>query len=261
MGAEREMSHADVALLLADAADGIEPGAAPCQAVMRGGKRRKARRWLAGAATALVLAGSTGSIAIAVVDGRDQTHVADKRLSPDERNVYSPARVQLAELFDKGGSIKAYVSVEVWGAPLSRTEAARQKDRMVDYGVWDERKNDKAPLLERAWSSVVVVDPATGRRELVSFGLVDKNPDPMGYESSEFTLKGSRLTVGQVGPGVKSVAFEYEDSTSEPELFKVPGTGKRWFLQDRDDSPASSEKPLGIRVYGQDGKSRTVAGQ
>ncbi|MGW0580704.1 hypothetical protein ACWD25_33225, partial [Streptomyces sp. NPDC002920] len=55
-----EMTHHDIALLLADAADEVEIGIAPTQALIRGGRRRKARRWAVGAGVALVVAGSTG---------------------------------------------------------------------------------------------------------------------------------------------------------------------------------------------------------
>ncbi|MDG4864788.1 hypothetical protein P8605_42235, partial [Streptomyces sp. T-3] len=65
-GDRHTMAERDIALLLADAADGVEPGIAPFQAVVRGGKRRRARRrWAIGAAAALVIAGSTGSLALA----------------------------------------------------------------------------------------------------------------------------------------------------------------------------------------------------
>ncbi|MFB7508308.1 hypothetical protein ACFC0P_33555, partial [Streptomyces broussonetiae] len=49
-----EMTQTDIALLLADAADEVEIGIAPVQAVIRGGRRRRARRWAVAAATALV---------------------------------------------------------------------------------------------------------------------------------------------------------------------------------------------------------------
>ncbi|CAM5602706.1 hypothetical protein SGLAM104S_07066 [Streptomyces glaucescens] len=49
MGANREtehdMSHTDIAFLLAEAADEVEIGIAPYQSVLRGGRRRRARRW------------------------------------------------------------------------------------------------------------------------------------------------------------------------------------------------------------------------
>ncbi|MEV0476818.1 hypothetical protein AB0I50_44310 [Streptomyces prunicolor] len=57
MSADREtnqtMTDRDIALLLADAADEVEIGIAPYQAVIRGGRRRRARRWALATATAL----------------------------------------------------------------------------------------------------------------------------------------------------------------------------------------------------------------
>ena len=60
-------AHADIALLLADAADEVEVGAAPYQAVVRGGRRRKTRRWAVAAVAAAVIAGSTGTTLALVV--------------------------------------------------------------------------------------------------------------------------------------------------------------------------------------------------
>lgn len=70
MSANRETDHdmasdTDIAFLLAEAADEVEIGTAPYQAVLRGGRRRKARRWATAAAAALVIAGSTGTLALA----------------------------------------------------------------------------------------------------------------------------------------------------------------------------------------------------
>lgn len=72
MNANRETNNGmatdtDIAFLLAEAADEVEIGIAPYQAVLRGGRRRKARRWAIAAAAALVVAGSTGTLALAGV--------------------------------------------------------------------------------------------------------------------------------------------------------------------------------------------------
>ncbi|MFD0445221.1 hypothetical protein ACFQ10_26725 [Streptomyces indonesiensis] len=50
------MTQHDIALLLADAADEVKIGIAPAQALIRGGRRRKARRWAVVATTTLVVA-------------------------------------------------------------------------------------------------------------------------------------------------------------------------------------------------------------
>lgn len=73
MSADRERNHdmsdSDIALLLADATDEVEIGIAPYEAVIRGGRRRRARRWAVAAATALVLAGSSATLAVAGLPG------------------------------------------------------------------------------------------------------------------------------------------------------------------------------------------------
>lgn len=95
----------DIALLLADAADGVEVGIAPYQAVVRGGRRRKARRWAVAAAAAVVIAGTTGTLALATVTDGDRGRVVPAasapvptdRVTPDARVTYEPSRTTLAQ--------------------------------------------------------------------------------------------------------------------------------------------------------------------
>lgn len=51
------MTQHDIAFLLAEAADEVKIGTAPVQALIRGGRSRKARRWAVVATTTLVAAG------------------------------------------------------------------------------------------------------------------------------------------------------------------------------------------------------------
>ncbi|MFE1883115.1 hypothetical protein ACFW7O_26195, partial [Streptomyces diastatochromogenes] len=69
-----DMSQTDIALLLADAADEVEIGIAPVQAVIRGGRRRRARRWAVATVTALVVAGATGALAVTGLPGGNGGH-------------------------------------------------------------------------------------------------------------------------------------------------------------------------------------------
>ncbi|MBT2510974.1 hypothetical protein J7I98_35180 [Streptomyces sp. ISL-98] len=260
MNREQDMAHHDISLRLADATDEVEVGIAPYEAVMRGGKRRKARRWVLGTAVALVMAGSTGTLALAVVDGREQSYVAAHRQSAEERHVYTPQRTQLTEIYGRGTTdAQAYVSVELWGAPRTEAEARKQKERMIEYGVWDERKADPEAELGRDWFSVVVIDAHGGKQTVPVFGLRDKSDDRdgMSFKSYEFTVKGTRLTVGYVGPEVKRLEYEYDDGTVEPELMKAAGFKGRWFTLEGKASRAKGDV-AGIRVFDAKEVPRTV---
>ncbi|MGW7200478.1 hypothetical protein [Streptomyces chryseus] len=153
-----------------------------------------------------------------------------------------------------------YVAVELWGAPRSETEARRQKERMIEYGVWDERADDPVPELGTAWFAVVVMDAHGGKQTVPVHGLWDDSDerDGMGFVSYEFMMKGTRMTVGHVGPKVKRVEFEYADETAEPELHKAAGFKNRWFtLESR--LRGAGERPEGVRVYDRPGGRRDGA--
>jgi len=141
MGADREMSqdmtNTDIAVLLAEAADGAEIGIAPTQAVIRGGRRRRARRWALATAAAVVIAGSTGTLAFAGLPGGGDGHrggaVATRPSTPEQRHVYEPQITPLAQGTYKGK--KWYVSLLVWGVPRDAAEAARQFDALKGMGL------------------------------------------------------------------------------------------------------------------------------
>ena len=139
MSADREtnqtMTDRDIALLLADAADEVEIGIAPYQAVIRGGRRRRARRWALATATALVIVGTSGGLALAGLRGGDGgevtpavTQKATQPSTPEERHVYTPQETTLAAGTEKGETW--YVTVDVWGAPRTEAEAEGQLQSM-----------------------------------------------------------------------------------------------------------------------------------
>ncbi|MBW8796384.1 MAG: hypothetical protein JF597_23135 [Streptomyces sp.] len=140
MSADREnhdmtQAESDIALLLADAADEVEIGIAPVQAVLRGGRRRRTRRWAVAAATAVaVLAGSAGAtLAVAGLPGEHRTQVAAHPASPEARHVYDPQWTTLSRGTYQGREWSA--NVQVWGAPRNETEADRQFDAMDAMGM------------------------------------------------------------------------------------------------------------------------------
>ncbi|MFE0171876.1 hypothetical protein ACFWZ2_06130 [Streptomyces sp. NPDC059002] len=249
--ARHDAAPSDIADRLADAADVVEIGTAPYQAVMRGGRRRKARRWVVGALAAVAVAGSTGSLALAVVDGGRRTQVAASGTA-EERHVYTPQFTRLTELFDGSGAEVAQVELRVWGPPRDAAEARGQKKAMIEAGVWDERTTDPVPASGQPWYTIVT--RADGKDDVVSFGLQDKQPggdDGLSFASVEFKLKGHRLTIGHVGPKTKRLEYVYEGGTSEPELRKAAGSAYLWFAQEKSE-PGPDGKLQSIRLH--DGK-------
>lgn len=140
MSADRERNHdmsdSDIALLLADATDEVEIGIAPYEAVIRGGRRRRARRWAVAAATALVLAGSSATLAVAGLpgDGGGQVAPAATQPEPAPSHVFhdKPHRTTLATGTD--GGRKWSVVINIWDAPRDNTQAEAQLKAMALYG-------------------------------------------------------------------------------------------------------------------------------
>ncbi|MBW8819997.1 MAG: hypothetical protein JF598_17680 [Streptomyces sp.] len=136
MSADRERNHHmsdnDIALLLADAADEVEIGIAPYQAVLRGGRRRRARRWAVAAATALVLAGSSATLAVAGLPGRDGGQVATQPSVPADADPARVLQTTLATGTDQGN--KWRVLIDVWSAPRDEKQAEAQRAAMASRG-------------------------------------------------------------------------------------------------------------------------------
>ncbi|MEV5983902.1 hypothetical protein AB0L85_02665 [Streptomyces sp. NPDC052051] len=226
MSADREnhdMTHKDIALLLADAADEVEIGIAPYQAVIRGGRRRRARRLAVAAATALVLCGSTGAtLALTGLPGGDGDRVAPVAtrptapVPPEDRHVYAPQRTTLATGTDQGKTWQVYI--DVWGVPRDESEARRQLDAMRAAG--------EAPAVRQASglvgkTSYFVGRSVSGGKSLViTFNTVRKmDPEKGGYEAFSTSLEPGavgpeRLVVGRVGKGARQVMCKWRDGTT-----------------------------------------------
>ncbi|MEU5773125.1 hypothetical protein [Streptomyces venezuelae] len=252
-------AHSDIAHRLADVADVVEIGAAPYQAVLRGGRRRKTRRWALGALAAATIVASTGSLALAVVDGRDRAQVASDQGTARARHVYTPRATPLTEVRGGSGTPVARVELQVWGAPRDDAEARGQKRAMTQAGVWDERTTDPAPNFDQPWYAIVVRTAGKGDK-VESFGLQDKEPggdDGLSFASVEFEVQGRTVTVGHVGPGTKRVEYEYEHGTSEPELHRAAGSAYLWFTR-QEGEPGPSGTLVSIRLHGEDKVVTTV---
>ncbi|WP_416986353.1 hypothetical protein [Streptomyces sp. T028] len=234
MSADREKNHnmtqQDIALLMADAADEVEIGIAPTQALIRGGRRRKARRWAVAAATALVVAGSTGALALTGLPGGDGQRVtpAGQPSAEVSRDVLRPYRTTLARGVDEGSHWRVYV--DVWPAPRDAAEAEGQLAAMWEYGEAPVDEDEGAELVgktsyfvQRAYggfasqgsvtlqASVPASDTQSGTdNETVAMPL-----DPADDDGP------SRLVIGHVSPTTQRVTCAWKDGTTT-KLTKAP---------------------------------------
>lgn len=219
-----DMANGDMAFLLAEAADEVEIGMAPVQAVMRGGRRRRARRWAVGAAAALAIA--TGSLAVAGLQGGDGNRVVPVATPPptlEERNVSTPQRTLLASGTEKGK--KWMVFIDVWPVPRDDVEAEAQFTAMAEYGgtLGDVRASD---LIGK---SLFLVRRSFGDTESKVFeDMLTKESVQSGkdIQSAAIPLEpGSdgpfRLVIGHVAKTAQRVTCTWKDGTAA-EVRRLP---------------------------------------
>ncbi|MGW2960092.1 hypothetical protein ACWDGI_16615 [Streptomyces sp. NPDC001220] len=229
MSANREnhgmtQTESDIAFLLADAADEVEIGIAPVQAVMRGGRRRRARRWAVAGATALALAvGATaGTLAVTGLPGGGHGdrggEVAVRPASPEERHVYTPESTDLA--FGDYQGKKWGVGVLVWGAPLTRAEAEKQWKAMGDWGVEPADADKPADLIGKT-SFFAARSYAGFRRQVVMFNTVREveplsgtDLDAAAARLGDDPASAGRLVVGKVATTAAEVTCHWKDGAS-----------------------------------------------
>ncbi|MER5468592.1 hypothetical protein ABZX90_24145 [Streptomyces sp. NPDC002935] len=247
MNANRETNHdmateTDIAFLLAEAADEVEIGIAPYQAVLRGGRRRKARRWAMAAAAALVIAGSTGSLALAGGTGDDAKRVmpaATPPPTPERRHVYEPQMTTVARARDNGKDWS--VTVMVWGAPKTEAEAQYQRTKMGEYGLTPTDTEVASDLIGKSWIFVELLvgdgDPMTALDGPVKKGDGDGSTDIEVVSRSLDTGRSgaagaaSRLVIGKVDPTARDVTCTWDDGTSTRVPMADEGAGYGWELK------------------------------
>lgn len=244
----------DIALLLADAADEVEIGIAPYQAVVRGGRRRRARRWAVAATVAVALVGCTGALALTGVtdDGRRaETLAATPPTTAEKRHVYEPQRTELASGRDQGVDWK--VAVDVWAAPRNAEEAEKQYAAMALYGYKPTDVDRAADLVGRSWhfahltlggdQAGAVIDG----EEWTASGT-DMQTFAMVLRTGDWEKGGSpkRLVIGEVAPTAQQVRVTWSDGTSvevnreadlawyadlrNPRIVDAKGSPVSWFV-------------------------------
>ena len=225
MSADREtnheMTHHDIALLLADAADEVEIGIAPTQAVLRGGRRRRARRWAVATATAVVVAGSTGALALSGLPGGHASGATPAAPAPSASaspNLFEPSRTTLAVGTDQDKPWK--VTIDVWPAPRDEEEAQAELSAMAQYGAMPADVRKPADLVgkgayfvrrgfgEEEGSKLTMDDVVTESSAMsgddIQAGIVPLTADPNGPE---------RLVIGSVAKTAQEVTCGWKDGT------------------------------------------------
>ncbi|MFE6359437.1 hypothetical protein ACFVP3_05450 [Streptomyces sp. NPDC057806] len=209
------MTHRDIALLLAEAADEAEIGIAPTQAVLRGGRRRRARRWAVATATALVIAGSSGALAVAGLPGGDGGGSREVAVAPSvSADLLKPRSTALAVGRDEGKNWS--VMLELWAPPQNEKEARAQLAAMEEFGMRPDGVERASELIGRTTYFVGrAVEGAYGEIEQGALG--DKSAESGSERAVPLepdTDGPARLVVGRLAKWDAAVMCMWQNGTS-----------------------------------------------
>ena len=222
MNADRETNHdmtnGDIASMLAGAADEVEIGIAPYEAVIRGGRRRKARRWAVAAATALVLAGSSATLAVAGLPGGDGTVApAATQSATPAPDLFTLTRTTLATGTENGKEWR--VAIDVWAAPRTEAQAAGQLEAMGEAGDAPAVGTEASELIGK--SSYVVYFSDGDKRRNTFEDVFTKDDTMSGTDlqsaSTPFDVDTDgpeRLVIGMVGKDAQQVTCNWKNGTA-----------------------------------------------
>ncbi|MET7746310.1 hypothetical protein [Streptomyces sp. NPDC005385] len=216
-GENDTMAPRDISPLLTDIADEFEVGAAPVQAVMRAGGRRRARRRTLTAVAAVVLAGSTGALAMTGLPGTADDTSPTKPAPAYERQVDEPRISHVG--FGMYDGKRWGVNMQVWTAPRDRAEAARQLKAMNSWGLTPVTTGGPSDLVGRT-SYFVLRGYGDNGTHLVAFDTVAELPRPKGKQITAIPLALTdrsgplRLVVGTVATTAKQVACHWKDGST-----------------------------------------------
>ncbi|MGW7607882.1 hypothetical protein ACWGKW_11465 [Streptomyces sp. NPDC054766] len=212
-------TETDIAFLLAEAADEVEIGIAPYAAVVRGGRRRRARRWAIATATALVIAGTTGTLALAGMPGGSGGRVEPAVTAPSQTGTPDlfGHRTVLASGTDQGKPWKVFV--DVWAAPGDAAEAQGQLSAMIEQEEVPTGVSKASDLIGKT-SFFVYRGSQKGKSWSVQNTFDAKDVQAgTDLESAALPLQpGSkgpqRLVVGHVAKTARSVTCTWKDGTT-----------------------------------------------
>ncbi|WP_199924737.1 hypothetical protein [Streptomyces sp. WM6386] len=253
MSADRETNHdmtnGDITRLLAGAADEVEIGIAPYEAVIRGGRRRKARRWAVAAATTLVLAGSSATLAVAGLPGGDGTVApAATQSATPAPDLFTPARTTLATGTENGKEWR--VAIDVWAAPRTEAQAAGQLEAMGGYGDAPAGGIKASDLVGKRSYLVYFSDGDKRRKTFEDVFTKDDTMSGTDLQTASIpfdtdTDGPERLVIGMVGKKAGQVTCTWEDgtktkvdrapedeetSTDTPAIRPAAGSPVDWFV-------------------------------
>ncbi|MEV1066611.1 hypothetical protein [Streptomyces sp. NPDC050263] len=251
MNADRETSHDmtqhDISLLLAEAAGEVEIGIAPTQALIRGGRRRRARRWAVATATALVVAGSTGALAAGGLPGGggERGRPAATQPAVTETSSFRPtSRITLWAGSDGGKEWK--VTLDVWSAPGDLRDARDMMKSMEEYGEPPTAANTPADLVGKSAYFVHrgTEENGVAWQHLTLHGLTAAGDTMSGADIDAFavpldpTAEGpDRLVIGHVARTARQVTCTWKDGT-KTEVRRTPSTTVGSGEGDGGDAPA-----------------------
>ncbi|WP_328565187.1 hypothetical protein [Streptomyces coelicoflavus] len=220
----RDAAQERISSLLAETANEVETGVAPVDAVVRAGRRHRARRRTATAVAAVVLAGTTGTLALTSLPGGNGSSAPAKPAPADERRVFLPQISQVA--FGTAGDVRWGVNVQVWPAPYDKAEAVEQTEAMADWGLTPTTSGNPSDLVGRTSYFVIrFYGPEGATNDELTSRLVDSDttsrlPWPKGTEVKVLPqpLTGEdgphRLVIGTVPTTAKQVACHWKDGTT-----------------------------------------------
>ncbi|WP_432058492.1 hypothetical protein [Streptomyces sp. bgisy022] len=220
-----DMTQHDIAFLLADATDEVTIGTAPAQALIRGGRRRRARRRAVVATTALVLAGSTGALALNGLSG-DRGREVVSEVSPASRPATTPEapeppmRTTLASGTDAGVPWRVYI--DVWEAPADTAEARAALAAMAKFGEQPQDVSSASDLVGKAAHFVYRVTGEEASTTQLLNWVVSEGDALTGGEygtASQLLLPGddtaaARLVYAHVAKNAREVTCTWKDGTS-----------------------------------------------
>ncbi|MFI9834292.1 hypothetical protein ACIHIX_42155 [Streptomyces sp. NPDC051913] len=249
MSADRETNHdmtnSDITTLLTEATDEVEIGIAPYQAVIRGGRRRKARRWAVATATALVIAGSSATLAVAGLPGGGGTVAPAATQTPTTApaDLFTPQRTTLASGVEDGKPWK--VVIDVWATPRDKAQAEGQLQAMALYGDIPTGVTKASELIGKS-SYVTYLRDGDDESRGVYEDAFEETDIPMkgtDVESAAIPFRTTdehveRLVIGMVGRDAEQVTCAWKNGTAT----KVDRPGK--------DTEVATDQPAIRRAEG-----------
>ncbi|MEU6381371.1 hypothetical protein [Streptomyces sp. NPDC046909] len=240
MSADRETNHdmtndGDITRLLAGAADEVEIGIAPYQTVLQGGRRRKARRWAVTAATALALAASSATLAVAGLPGGDSTvaPMATPSAPTTTEGLFAPMRTEIASGTENGKEWK--VLIDTWAAPKTETQAGGQLEAMGESGDVPTGVTKATQLIGKSSYLVRYVVGDVGTAVIGDDFMKGDTTNGTDLEAAaipaDLPTKGNpskpaggnpnRLVIGQVSHEAQTVTCTWKNGTTT-EIDRVP---------------------------------------